>query len=170
MTGWVFAYACDAWLSIKMSWSSDSVSLWQMQKLFKTFDVDGDEKISRDDFITCLGRFPFLIAFFAAPINGEVYIEIVWMCMQWRVRVKAGAARRRQGDPPFMQWDTHYGSSILKPKTTIFFGCIKWLTSIVQQFCLVSSFKLLFIITKPDFAYGMEVEHPSNWVQHRNRL
>ncbi|CAN6173572.1 unnamed protein product [Urochloa humidicola] len=48
-----------------------------MLKLFNTFDVDGDEKISRDDFIRCLGRFPFLIAFFAAPINGEVYIEIV---------------------------------------------------------------------------------------------
>ncbi|KAG2608473.1 lysophospholipid acyltransferase LPEAT2-like [Panicum virgatum] len=48
-----------------------------MLRLFKTFDVDGDEKISRDDFLTCLGRFPFLIAFFAAPINGEVYIEIV---------------------------------------------------------------------------------------------
>ncbi|XP_066378532.1 lysophospholipid acyltransferase LPEAT2-like [Miscanthus floridulus] len=49
----------------------------KMLELFKTFDIDGDDKISRDDFMTCLGRFPFLIAFFAAPINGEVYIEIV---------------------------------------------------------------------------------------------
>ncbi|XP_021304518.1 lysophospholipid acyltransferase LPEAT2 isoform X2 [Sorghum bicolor] len=49
----------------------------KMVELFKTFDIDGDEKISRDDFMTCLGRFPFLIAFFAARINGEVYIEIV---------------------------------------------------------------------------------------------
>ncbi|AQK80987.1 Lysophospholipid acyltransferase LPEAT2 isoform 2 [Zea mays] len=49
----------------------------KMLELFKTFDVDGDEKISRDDFMACLGRFPFLIAFFAALINGEVYIEIV---------------------------------------------------------------------------------------------
>ncbi|XP_066370895.1 lysophospholipid acyltransferase LPEAT2-like [Miscanthus floridulus] len=49
----------------------------KMLELFKTFDIDGDEKISKDDFMTCLGKFPFLIAFFAAPINGEVYIEIV---------------------------------------------------------------------------------------------
>ncbi|KAL6603299.1 hypothetical protein ACP70R_043660 [Stipagrostis hirtigluma subsp. patula] len=48
-----------------------------MLKLFKTFDVDDDDKISKDDFLTCLARFPFMIALFAAPINGEVYIEIV---------------------------------------------------------------------------------------------
>jgi lysophosphatidylcholine acyltransferase / lyso-PAF acetyltransferase len=48
-----------------------------MPKLFKTFDIDNDEKISRDDFVTCLSKFPFLIALFAGPINGEVYIEIV---------------------------------------------------------------------------------------------
>lgn len=46
-----------------------------MPKLFQTFDAD--DKISKDDFIACLARFPFLIALFAARINGEVYIEIV---------------------------------------------------------------------------------------------
>ncbi|KAK3131256.1 hypothetical protein QOZ80_6BG0504130 [Eleusine coracana subsp. coracana] len=48
-----------------------------MMKLFRTFDIDNDEKISRDDFVTCLSKFPFLIALFAGPVNGEVYIEIV---------------------------------------------------------------------------------------------
>ena len=48
-----------------------------MLELFKTFDIDGDKKIRKEDFMTCLRRLPFLIAFFAAPINGEVYIEIV---------------------------------------------------------------------------------------------
>jgi len=64
--------------------------------------------------------------------------------------------RRGQGIPPFMQWDTHYGSSILKPKpkTSLFFGGIKWLTSIVRQFCFVSSLKLLFSFQKPSVRYS----------------
>jgi len=35
-----------------------------------------------------------------------------------------------------MQWDTHYGSSILKPKpeTSLFFGGIKWLTTVLFRF------------------------------------
>ncbi|EMS57923.1 Lysophosphatidylcholine acyltransferase 1 [Triticum urartu] len=48
-----------------------------MLKLFETFDIDDDDKISRDDFVACLARFPFMIALFAGRINGEVYIEIV---------------------------------------------------------------------------------------------
>jgi lysophosphatidylcholine acyltransferase / lyso-PAF acetyltransferase len=48
-----------------------------MLELFKTFDMDDDEKISRDDFVACLSKFPFLIALIAGPINREVYIEIV---------------------------------------------------------------------------------------------
>jgi len=48
-----------------------------MLKLFETFDIDDDDKISKDDFVACLARFPFMIALFAGRINGEVYIEIV---------------------------------------------------------------------------------------------
>ncbi|XP_051199402.1 lysophospholipid acyltransferase LPEAT2 [Lolium perenne] len=48
-----------------------------MLKLFETFDIDNDDKISKDDFMACLARFPFMIALFAGRINGEVYIEIV---------------------------------------------------------------------------------------------
>lgn len=48
-----------------------------MLKLFKTFDVDDDGRISKDDFTACLARLPFMIALFAGPINGEVYIELV---------------------------------------------------------------------------------------------
>jgi lysophosphatidylcholine acyltransferase/lyso-PAF acetyltransferase len=48
-----------------------------MLKLFETFDIDNDDKISKDDFMSCLARFPFMIALFAGRINGEVYVEIV---------------------------------------------------------------------------------------------
>ncbi|KAI4963806.1 hypothetical protein ZWY2020_010482 [Hordeum vulgare] len=48
-----------------------------MLKLFKMFDIGGGDKISKDDFVGCLARFPFMIALFAGRINGEVYIEIV---------------------------------------------------------------------------------------------
>jgi lysophosphatidylcholine acyltransferase/lyso-PAF acetyltransferase len=48
-----------------------------MLKLFETFDIDNDDKISKYDFMSCLARFPFMIALFAGRINGEVYIEIV---------------------------------------------------------------------------------------------
>ncbi|KAL6873912.1 hypothetical protein ACP4OV_013994 [Aristida adscensionis] len=66
------AQLADA-LRLSMLLSSDD----GMLKLFKTFDLDGDDKISKDDFLSCLARLPFMIALFAAPINGEVYIEIV---------------------------------------------------------------------------------------------
>lgn len=54
-----------------------AVLRFQMLKLFETFDIDDDDKISKDDFVACLARFPFMIALFAGRINGEVYIEIV---------------------------------------------------------------------------------------------
>jgi hypothetical protein len=87
-----------------------------------------------------------------------VYIEIVWMCGAVACKSKGRSLqtlRRRQGIPSFMQWDTHYGSSILKPKpkTSLFFAGIKWLTSIVRQFCSVSSLKLLFLLQKPPVRY-----------------
>ncbi|KAL5225622.1 hypothetical protein ABZP36_012261 [Zizania latifolia] len=49
----------------------------EMTKLFKTLDVDDDDRISKDDLMACLATLPFLIALFAGRINGEVYIEIV---------------------------------------------------------------------------------------------
>ncbi|KAL5199667.1 hypothetical protein ABZP36_020870 [Zizania latifolia] len=48
-----------------------------MMKLFERFDVDDDDRVSKDDLMACLSKLPFLIALFAGRINGEVYIEIV---------------------------------------------------------------------------------------------
>lgn len=128
------------------SYSSDHVTFWQMQELFKTFDIDGDEKISRDDFMSCLGRFPFLIAFFAAPINGEVYIEIVWMpeARRCRVRVKGWSCQAQAGDPSVYAMGYPPGLLHFETKSPLVLGCIKWLTSIVRRFCLVASFRLLY--------------------------
>jgi len=46
-----------------------------------------------------------------------------------------------------MQWDTHYGSSILKPKpeTSLFFGGIKWLSTVLFRFFVENQKNLLLV-------------------------
>lgn len=153
-------------VAIKTSYSSENTNLWQMLKLFKTFDVDGDEKISRDDFITCLGRFPFLIAFFAAPINGEVYIEIVWTCDAVACKSKrAGAARRRQGDPSV--YAMGHPLRLLHFETKTQTNLVLRLHQVANQYSAKVLFRffveLLFLLQNPPARYAltllMVVEH-----------
>ena len=49
---------------------SQTCLLWciQIHGLFRLFDVDNDDRVSRDDFISCLRRHPLLIALFAPKL------------------------------------------------------------------------------------------------------
>ncbi|KAJ3672426.1 hypothetical protein LUZ60_007147 [Juncus effusus] len=48
-----------------------------VSQIFNIFDINNDKIISRDDFMTCLNKFPFLIPLFKHQINGECLVEIV---------------------------------------------------------------------------------------------
>ncbi|KAJ4776558.1 Lysophospholipid acyltransferase LPEAT2 [Rhynchospora pubera] len=48
-----------------------------VSRLFSIFDIDKDKLISRDDFMTCLNKYPFLIALFTHCIKDPCLIEIV---------------------------------------------------------------------------------------------
>ncbi|XP_078161999.1 calcineurin B subunit-like protein isoform X1 [Carex rostrata] len=47
-----------------------------VSRLFSIFDIDKDKLVSRDDFMTCLDKYPFLIALFTHCIKDSI-IEIV---------------------------------------------------------------------------------------------
>ncbi|XP_042054823.1 lysophospholipid acyltransferase LPEAT2-like isoform X1 [Salvia splendens] len=51
-----------------VSLSIPSLNTEEIQGLFSLFDVDNDDRISRDDFISCLRRHPLLIALFAPKL------------------------------------------------------------------------------------------------------
>ncbi|OAY77810.1 Lysophospholipid acyltransferase LPEAT2 [Ananas comosus] len=46
-------------------------------QLFKKFDVDNDGTISRGDFMTCLKKYPFLLALFAANVKCDHHVELI---------------------------------------------------------------------------------------------